>query len=95
MITASQLQDIIDAFSNDMDTVLIEGDLMAYVYVHDGTQVDDAAERCSILRKWGVMPYPMFNRHAKRTQAMTDLKRWARPWIFYTVGWDEYRRGRA
>ena len=79
----------------DRAGIKLRHDLMAYVYVHDGTQVDDAAERCSILRKWGVMPYPMFNRHAKRTQAMTDLKRWARPWIFYTVGWDEYRRDRT
>ena len=65
----------------------------AYVYVHDGTQVEDAVERCNILRRYGVMPYPMFNRHAKRTQAMTDLKRWTRPWIFYSTEWTDYRRG--
>ena len=79
----------------DRSGVSLRHKVEAYVYVHDGTQVDDAVERCNILRSYGVMPYPMFNRHAKRTQAMTDLKRWTRPWIFYTVGWDEYRRGKV
>ena len=79
----------------DKSGVNLRHKVEAYVYVHDGTQVDDAVERCNILRRYGVMPYPMFNRHAKRTKAMTDLKRWARPWLFYTVTWDDYRRGRA
>lgn len=67
----------------------------AYVYVHDATQVDDAVERCNILRSYGIMPYPMFNRHAVRTQAMIDLKRWARPWIFYSVKWEDYKRNKV
>lgn len=65
---------------------------MAYVYVHNGGQVDDAVKRCNILRTYGVMPYPMINRHAEKTAEITALKRWCRPWIFYTTEWEDYRR---
>ena len=61
-----------------------------YVYLHDDSQFDDALKRCLILRDLGVLPYPMFNRHAKRTPRMTALKRWCRPWIFFTTTWEEY-----
>ena len=54
--------------------------------------LEDAIARAEILREIGVMPYPMFNRHAKRTQHMTDFKRWCRPWLFFTFDWKDYRR---
>ena len=70
-----------------------------YVYLHDDSQVEDARERCEILRDLGTLPYIMVNREAKRTQRMTDLKRWTRPQIFFTTGFEaysrEYRRGFA
>lgn len=66
-----------------------------YVYLHDDTQVEDARERCEILRDLGTLPYIMVNREAKRTQRMTDLKRWTRPQIFFTTDFEAYRRGFA
>lgn len=66
-----------------------------YVYLHDDTQVEDALERCRILKELGTLPYIMVNREAKRTQRMTDLKRWTRPQIFFTTDFEAYRRGYA
>lgn len=61
-----------------------------YVYLHDDNQFPDALERCEILRSLDALPYPMFNRHAKRTPRMTALKRWCRPWIFFSADWVDY-----
>lgn len=63
-----------------------------YVYLNDDTQVEDALERCEILRELGTLPYIMLNREAKRTQRMTDLKRWTRPHIFFTTDFRDYSR---
>ena len=35
----------------------------------------------------------MFNQNAKRTQRLTDLKRWTRPWIFFKTDFNDYKRG--
>lgn len=66
---------------------------MVYVYTDGDSDFNSALERCSILRSLGVMPYPMFNRHAKRTQRLTDLKRWARPHIFFSTDFESYKKG--
>lgn len=63
-----------------------------YVYLHDDSQTEDALERCEILRELGTLPYIMVNREAKRTQRMTDLKRWTRPHIFFTTDFKDYSR---
>lgn len=63
---------------------------MVYVYCDGADAVSDAIERCNILRDIQVMPYPMFNRNAEYTKDMIALKRWARAWIFFSTGWDEY-----
>lgn len=64
-----------------------------YVYVHDDNNMESAIKRCELLREWDVTPYPMFNLDAKRTQRMTNLKRWARPMIFWTTPtFAEYKR---
>ena len=63
-----------------------------YVYLHDDSQTEDALERCEILRELGTLPYIMVNRDAKRTQRMTDLKRWTRPHIFFKTDYAEYCR---
>lgn len=64
-----------------------------YVYLHDDNSVLDALERCQILREIGTLPYIMVNREAKRTQRMTDLKRWTRPQIFFSTDFEGYKRG--
>lgn len=63
-----------------------------YVYMHDDAHQPDALERCQILREAGTLPYIMVNREAKRTQRMTDLKRWTRPQIFFTTEFRDYNR---
>lgn len=63
-----------------------------YVYCHDDAHVDDALERCRILRENGTLAYIMLNRDAERTQRMTDLKRWTRPPIFFRTDFDDYHR---
>lgn len=70
----------------------IRHNALVYVYVDGDQDIDNAVERCNILRKIGVMPYPMFNRHAKKTQRMIDLKRWCRPWLFFKITFEDYNR---
>lgn len=62
-----------------------------YVYLDGDEQVEDAYERCMILRELGTLPYIMVNREAKRTRGMTDLKRWTRPQIFFSTSFEDYR----
>ena len=68
---------------------------MIYVYTHDDADFPSALERCERMRQYGILPYPMFNRHAKRTQRMTDLKRWARPWFFFKMDFKTYQEGKT
>lgn len=63
-----------------------------YVYMHDDNDYDSALERCRILRDLGTLPYIMVNRESFRTQRMTDLKRWTRPQIFFSAGFEDYNR---
>lgn len=64
-----------------------------YVYMSGPADLDNAIERCNILRSVGIMPYPMFNRNAPITPRMRDLKRWCRPWFFFKIPFDDYKRG--
>ena len=64
--------------------------VLFYVYLHDDDHFNDALERCQILRELNALPFLMINRHAKRTARMTALKRWCRPWIFFSIEWSEY-----
>ena len=75
--------------------VKVRNNCNVYVYLHDDSQTEDALERCKILRDLGTLPYIMVNRETKRTQRMTDLKRWTRPQIFFSIDFEEYRRGYA
>lgn len=61
-----------------------------YVYMHDDQDYDSALERSNILRGLGALPYIMVNRQAKRTQRMSDLKRWTRPQIFFSTEFEGY-----
>lgn len=64
-----------------------------YVYVDSDEDFDSALTRCKILHERRCMPYPMFNRSMERTQRLTNLKRWCRPWIFFSTSWEDYRPG--
>lgn len=65
-----------------------------YVYCHNDSQVEDAKKRCDILRSHNCLPYVMINRETEKTQAMTDLKRWTRPQIFFQTSFEDYHRHR-
>lgn len=63
-----------------------------YVYLHNDDQYEDALERCNLLRKLNALPYIMINRDSVRTQRMTDLKRWTRPQIFFSIPFEQYNK---
>lgn len=79
--------DILNA--NDVN---VRSKVMFYVYVHDDDHVDDALERCRILKEHGATPYIMLNQDTKHTKRMKDLKRWCRPWIFWSIDFEDYTR---
>lgn len=64
-----------------------------YVYLDSADEIPSALYRARRIKeaKAGV-PYIMVNRHAERTQEITDLCRWCRPQIFFTCDFDDYRR---
>lgn len=72
--------------------VNVRSKVMFYVYVHNDDHVDDALERCKILKEHGATPYIMLNQDVKHTKRMKDLKRWCRPWIFWSIDFEDYTR---
>ena|GEM_PF-561929 len=75
---------------------------MFYVYMDGDHDFGSALERCNLLRgddrgqgcnRAGA--FVMINLDAKRTQRMTDLKRWCIPWIFWSVPFDRYNSTEA
>lgn len=64
-----------------------------YVYLHNDGYFNDALDRCNTLKENDALPYIMVNLDAKRTQRMTDLKRWTRPWVFFKTDFINYKRG--
>ena len=61
-----------------------------YVYVHDDDQFDDAYERCMILKEHNATPYIMLNQDAEHTRRLRNLKKWCRPWTFWTIDFKDY-----
>lgn len=66
--------------------------VMFYVYVNDDDSFEDALERCRILKEHGATPYIMLNQDVKHTKRMKNLKRWCRPWIFWSIDFKDYTR---
>lgn len=66
--------------------------VLFYVYCHDDAHVDDAVARCNLLKQWNTGPFVMLNQDVPRTQRMTDLKRWAIPYIFWSCDFNDYVR---
>jgi hypothetical protein len=65
--------------------------IMFYVYLDGDHDFDDAFERCNILKKLGTNAFLMINRESKRTARMTALKRWFRPWAFWSTDFDTFK----
>ena len=70
--------------------VNVRNKVMFYVYVHDDDSFEDALYRCRKLKELGATPYPMLNKDVPHTKRMKNLKRWCRPWIFWSIDFDQY-----
>jgi len=86
-----------DAVISGIETLNRQGvnmrhDSNFYVYLHDDDQFEDALERIKILREQNVLPYLMINPESKRTQRMSNLKRYTRPWVFFLTEFEQYDR---
>ena len=66
-----------------------------YVYTDGDDAVDDAVERMRILKENNASAYVMLNMDVPKTRRMADLKRWSRPWLFWSIDIDQYERGGA
>ena len=66
---------------------------MFYVYVDKDEDFQDALERCRLLKEWGATPYIMLNMDVQHTKRMKDLKRWCRPWVFWSSDYEQYKVG--
>ena len=72
--------------------IKVRSNVICYVYLSGDDDIESAIERCNILKRLNVQPYIMVNRHAPKSQKITDLKRWARPAIFWKTDFEGYKR---
>ncbi len=72
--------------------ISLKHDVMCYVYCDSDKDVDDAVERCRILKNAGVTAYSMLNIDVPRTPRMQKLKDWTRPWTFWSCDYSECDR---
>lgn len=64
-----------------------------YIYCHGDEQYDDAVARMRILKENRASAYVMLNMDAPKTPRLKSLKRWSRPWLFWSIDIDEYVGG--
>lgn len=64
-----------------------------YVYTDGDHQYDDAVERMRILKENRASAYVMLNMDAPKTPRLSALKRWSRPWLFWSIDINDYDRG--
>lgn len=64
-----------------------------YIYCHGDDHYDDAVQRMRILKENNASAYVMLNMDAPKTVRLRRLKRWSRPWLFWSIDIDEYRGG--
>jgi len=72
--------------------ISLNHDVMCYVYCDSDDDVDDAVNRCRILKDVGVTAYSMLNIDVPRTPRMQKLKDWTRPWTFWSCDYSECDR---
>lgn len=63
-----------------------------YIYCHGDEQYDDAVERMRILKENRASAYVMLNMDAPKTPRLSALKRWSRPWLFWSIDINDYGR---
>lgn len=66
---------------------------MFYVYCHGDEQYDDAVARMRILKENRASAFVMLNMDAPKTPRLKALKRWSRPWLFWSIDIDDYVGG--
>lgn len=74
------------------NNVNVRHSVMFYVYVDNDGMFDDALYRCQWLKDHGATPYIMLNQDVKHSRRMKDLKRWCRPWIFWSSSYQDYKK---
>ena len=75
--------------------VCVRRHVMFYVYVENDEYYNDAVERCRILKEHGATAYIMLNLECKHTKRLKQLKRWTRPWLFWSIDINDYSRGKT
>lgn len=73
------------------NNVNVRGDVMFYVYCHNDEQIEDAVNRCNLLKENGTTTYSMINRD-NVSPSLIALSRWTRPWVFWSCTFDEYKK---
>ena len=64
-----------------------------YVYVHDDLQLEDAVSRCNFIKKMGGTAFSMCNCDNDLSSGMKYLKRYTRPWAFWSSDFGYVREG--
>jgi len=72
--------------------ISLKHDVMCYVYCDSDDDLEDAVNRCRILKENGVTAYAMLNIDTPRTPDMQRLKDWTRPWCFWSCDYAEVDR---
>jgi len=69
--------------------ISLKHDVMCYVYCDSDDDVEDAVNRCRILKENGVTAYAMLNIDTPITPRMQRLKNWTIPQCFWSCDYDE------
>lgn len=63
-----------------------------YVYCDGQYQIKDAVNRCRTLKEHNCTAYSMINRDVPQTKELKQLRRWTRPWIFWSVDFEDFKK---
>ena len=64
-----------------------------YVYCSGDESYEDAVYRCRVLKEHDAQAYLMVNPEGNITKRVKELKRWTRPWIYWSIDIDAYKGG--
>jgi hypothetical protein len=64
-----------------------------YVYIDSDEQLEDAVARCNILKNRGATAFTMVNRDVDQTEGLKKIRRYTRPWFFWSSNFPYTRDG--
>jgi len=70
----------------------VHNDCIFYVYCAGDDSYDDAVSRCRILKDHNAQAYLMVDPEGNITKRVKELKRWTRPWIYWSTDVTAYTR---